>query len=410
MSKRACHLRRLAARARYLRFPAALARYLRLPAALARYLRLPAALARYLRLPVALARYLRLPAARARYLRRPATRVWTLGLCVGPGLFALSLLLAPQARADDGPSVAIVDLTFDASTPPAVRREVEQHLRSGLQRSGCGLQNAAETKKRLEDHSLTAGCRAGPCLVPLGKALAVDRLILGGVSVVGSSYDVLLTALDAASGVALAQVSSRCDVCTFAEVGRRVQQAALELVRQGRRVTANQGRLVIEASQPKAEIWLDGVPLGFAPQSRLAARGWHRIALRVDTQVYRRRVWLTAGSVLRIRGDLRAPRKLQLPQIVPGEVGWPAWMTLGAAVGLVTAGSFLLAMDKACLGEECKDRWNTDTLGLGLFGAGAATAVLTGFLIHYYRRSGARAVWAVAPRRDGLAVVFSRSF
>lgn len=354
--------------------------------------------------------YLRLRPARARYLRLPL-RARALGICVGLGLLALELGLAGGASADAGTSVAIVDLAFDANTPPAVRQEVEQHLRRGLQRAGCGLLDADTTKERLKGHSLPTGCRAGPCLSPLGKALAVERLIIGGVSVVGSSYDVLLTALDAASGMPLAQVSSRCDVCTFVEVGRRVQQAARELVRQGRRVSASQGRLVIEAGKSTAEVWLDGVPLGSTPQSRLAARGWHRIALRVGTQVYRRNVWLDAGSVLRVRGDLRAPRKtLQLPQIVPGEVGWPAWVTLGSAVGLVTAGSLMLALDKACLGEECSSRWNTDTLGLALFGAGAATALVTGLLIHYYRRSGARAVWALAPRSDGVALVVSRRF
>lgn len=332
------------------------------------------------------------------------------GLGAGLVLFSMQLLMAGEVDAEPANSVAIVDLTFDASAPPAARNEVEQHLRRGLERSGCRLLDAETTKARRSGHALPKGCHAGPCLVPLGKALAVDRLIFGGVSVVGSSYDVLLTVLDAASGVPLAQVSSRCDVCTFTEVGSRVQQAARELVREGRRIVTSQGRLVIEAGQAKAEIWLDGVPLGTAPQSRLAPRGWHRIALRVGSQVYRRRVWLEANSVLRVRGDLRAPRKLQLPQIVPGEVGWPAWVALGSAVGLVTAGSFMLAMDKSCPGEGCSSRWNTDTLGLALLGAGAATAALTGILIHYYRRSGAHAVWALAPQRGGGALVVTRRF
>ncbi len=280
----------------------------------------------------------------------------------------------------------MLQLSYAKETPAAVRAQVDQRLRAALTRRGCELVAAGHRAPPI-------GCTSGPCLAKLGRAFGAERLITGGVSATGNSYDLLFSVIDAPSGVTLAQVTRRCDVCTFAEVGSAVEQAVEQLVQRAQRVVATQGRIVIAPTRRGVEVWLDGVPLGKAPLERLVAPGRHRLELRAEGWRRRGQVNVYAGRRLLITNAIarRAAARRPAPPPPPGEVGLPAWLAAGAAVAVLAAGVVTLALDEGCPRGACEDRRETLAPGLALLGAGAALTVGAGLLIHYYRSEPARA-------------------
>jgi len=324
-----------------------------------------------------------------------------------------------------GSSVAIIEMSFASATPAAVRTQVAARLRGALGRAGSDVLAAARVAGTLKAKPLPVGCRARPCLTKVARDLGARRLLIAGVGAVGSSYDILLSVFDGASGVLLAQVSRLCDVCTFAEVGMAVDAATAELQLQAARSISNHGRLeVVAAGQKDAQVWLDGVGIGRAPQQRLLAPGWHVVAIQAGGRVLaNRRVWLLAGKRLRVSTrdaiSQAAPLVRRRPRARAGPVGWPAWLTLAAGISAIAAGSVALALDQSCPRGGCSGQRETTALGAALLGAGAAATLGAGLLIHYYRnkrRSDPAAltgVWenvGVTALPGQLGLLYSRRF
>ena len=337
-------------------------------------------------------------------------------------LLVLALLIASlpstAVRAqEDAPrsSVAIAMLHFAPATPAAVQKEVDEHLRAEFLRRGYRIHAPADAKT---EPTLPRGCTTGPCLAAFGAKLGVDQLFFGGVEALGNSYDLVFTLVDAPTGTCVAQVARRCDVCTFAEVGSLVQHAIDDLTRHAKQVIAAQGRLaVILPRGTKANVWLDGVLLGAAPQRRLLTTGWHLLELRLQKQIISsRRLWITAGRETLIHQVIAtiAPLVRTLQPTQQGSVRWPAWLALGGAAALVVAGSVALAFNESCPRDTCTDRRDTSVLGLGLLGAGAAVTFGAGLLVHHYltHPSGKKHIagFAISATPRTAAVLYHRRF
>lgn len=133
------------------------------------------------------------------------------------------------------PRVAILELRME-SLPPTLAEQLRSRLFRRLV-SGDYRRVVAEqtTSQRIRELGLMRGCTVGPCLVQIGKQLGVERVVTGGITAVGSSYDVLLTLLETGSGSLLGQFSARCDVCTYQELESMIERAVVAVERQAGR-------------------------------------------------------------------------------------------------------------------------------------------------------------------------------
>ena len=250
--------------------------------------------------------------------------------------------------------VAVLDLRF-VDVPPALQQQSDERLRAVLQNLGYVVLSAEEVKRRLEEGGVPPGCTIGPCLVNVGRLLKVERVVVGGVSAMGSSYDLTLTFLETFSGTPLAQVTRRCDVCTFAEIGRAVAVAGAELHRGAQAFFKTHALVEVQSSPTGATVTLDGVPAGRAPLRRLLAPGRHELKLTHPGH----------GPVTRVMALGPGQRQTVYEVLVPQAAGanaaeperretrlyrWLAWSSLGAGVALAGSGATLWALHGSCAG------------------------------------------------------------
>lgn len=331
---------------------------------------------------------------------------------------ALALLLAIpsvpfEAR---GADVAVLDLRLSEATP-AVEKQVTQWLQASLRGAGYEVLKSGTVKKRLASLSGAPGCVLGPCLVRVGERLKVKRVLVGGIAVHGSSYDILLSLVDTESGCPLAQVSARCDVCNFVDVGESVARAAKQLYERAKRYEASQARLVVK-EPAGATVLLDGVPLGKAPLSRLTAPGRHSLELRGAKTALKTRVLLIAGQRY-LHGAASphpaVPSSSALRSTPRRSPGWPAWLALGGGGALLFSGVVALALDEDCPTGSCDGRRETRGAGLALIGLGAALTATAGVLFWRAARTphqerAAFGSFSVAGGKGTLGVAYSSRF
>lgn len=292
-------------------------------------------------------------------------------------LWSLVLLLPAAARASD---VAVLDLRLSESTP-AVEKQVMQWLQASLRGVGYGVLEREEVKKRLASGGGAPGCTQGPCLEQIGRLLRVRRVLVGGIAVHGSSYDILLTLVDTESGCSVAQVNTRCDVCNFADVGESVARAARTLHAMARRFESSRGKLVV-AGPAGAAVLLDGAPLGQAPLSRFVAPGRHELEVRAATATEKKSIVVVAGGRV-IHGASSAETKAFLAAedaAVKPKISWPSWLVLAGGGALLFSGAIALALDEDCATGRCDGRRETRGAGLALIGLGTALTATAGVL------------------------------
>jgi len=316
-----------------------------------------------------------------------------------------------------GVKVAVLDLRF-SETRSAVETQVTQWLQASLRGAGYEVLETHEVKKRLAG-SITPSCTQGPCLVRVGKLLQVERVLVAGIAIHGSSYDILISLIDTESGAPLAQVNARCDVCNFSDVGESVARASKTLHARAQRYEGSQARLVIK-TPAGANIHLDGVPLGKAPLCRLVAPGKHQLEISGVAGVSKREVVLKAGQrfsnpSMVLSPAARPSATSRSPQL---KATWPSWLTLAGGGALIISGAVALALDEDCPTGICEDRRQTRGAGLALMGVGAALTATAGVLFWRAGRAGRaaraeKATWqglSVAGAKGQLGLVYLGSF
>lgn len=294
-------------------------------------------------------------------------------------LALLFAVLRPSPAAAD--SVAVLELRF-VNIPPALGQQIQDQVHQSLSETGgYRVVTEAAAKERLAAEGSPAGCIIGPCLAGVGQTLRADRVLVGGISGQGTSYDVTLTLLETGGGMVLAQVSERCDVCNFMEAVRLVGAATEKLHKQSLVFLANHGVLVLTSEPPRAEVLLDGLPVGMTPMTRVLPPGRHTI--EVATRGFAAttlRVALTPGKTREVRVTLSPAATFRDVDDTGDQplrrrpARWVKWVVLGAGVVAGGVGGSLLALD----GRETTDpRYvhDTKTGGVALLSLGAAAAV-----------------------------------
>jgi hypothetical protein len=137
----------------------------------------------------------------------------------------LLLVTGSVARAE---TVAVLDSVFDG-VPGNARADFEANLEESLRGAGFTVLPKETVKGLLVKSDAVAGCAFGPCLKAVGKALGVELALVSRISADGASFSFVLTLVDTATGVPVAQVSDTCAVCTFDEASSAATLAVVDL-------------------------------------------------------------------------------------------------------------------------------------------------------------------------------------
>lgn len=290
-----------------------------------------------------------------------------------------SLLFPALAGAD---SVAIYELRF-SRVPPALVEDIRAKIKGGLTEAGYVVMSQDLARAKVDEQGIPPGCSVGPCLERVGRALNVQRVVSGGVSAQGTSFDIVLTMLETGGGTPLAQVAERCDVCNFNEVEDAVATATKRLHSKALVYLDTRARLTVASDPSGAKVLLDTMPIGSTPLTRVLAPGEHTLEVaHAGHASLSRRVTLSPGKsqTLRVRLIPRdkltsGRRRRQRTGVAP----WFRWAMLGGGVVMGGVGGGLLAMD----GTETSDaRYVRDTraAGVALISVGTV-AVVTATLL-----------------------------
>ena len=338
-----------------------------------------------------------------------ATRqgLWALAMSVGFFGNAAGGAAAPARAKGAARQPALAVLYVDqGGGAPALRRDVEQALGQALRRLGYRVIDHPAVRARLAAAALggagvSVSCRLGPCLQQVGRLLGTERGLLVHLAAHGSSYDIVLTLLETASGTTLAQSATRCDVCTFEDVAQHAARAVTGLARRAEAKLARQARLEVAHAKGVEELWIDDVPQGPPPLTLGLAPGRHRLSQR-------RRGGLVRHYSFRLAPGERLALALPTPhpggQLAAAEVDegqqprpWPAWLALGTAATAALAGALVLAFDSDCPSHRCREDGGSRGIGMGLLAGGAAAGLASASFFAYH---AARARASSARRRQ----------
>lgn len=323
---------------------------------------------------------------------------------------ALMLVIASPAAAE---RLAVLDLNFEA-TAPALQTLVRKRLHRALAASGYEVVTEGPG---LPLQTLSKRCKVGPCLSRIGQRANAPLAFIGGIVGQGASYDITLTLLETSSGTVVAQVSDRCNVCTFDEAASAAVRGVPSLSVQAERVIANQAWLVVQSTPSGAEVQVDQVPLGATPLRRLVSPGRHALVVtHTKWPAHRRTIELTPGTSQTVSLDLTAKPKAQR-RPAPSKPGGNRsstvqWVTFASSLALTTAGTVLLALHEDCSDPPvCSERRNTATVGLVLASAGLVATLLSGYWL-WSSRPGPppRKAVGAAPHANGLTLVYLGTF
>lgn len=166
----------------------------------------------------------------------------------------LGVAVVPGAAADDGDGAAqtVTSPTPPDAAPAPAPAPVDQVI--GLldvRVGGVGPTASELLTRQIADEVTRAGyivvlpsrlrevmastpwntaCLIGWCLVDLDRHAAVGRVLEAGLFSVGANFDYVVTLVDTARGVPIAQIQRTCDVCNTDEALAATTAAAVELV------------------------------------------------------------------------------------------------------------------------------------------------------------------------------------
>lgn len=161
-------------------------------------------------------------------------------------LAALALAAPGAAFADDPPpppppppppavpavpeaAVGILDVRT-VGLNDAARDALTEALVDALTRAGFVAVLPERLREAMAATPWNGACEIGPCLADLHARTAIGRGLQIGLVATGANHDYVVTLVDTARGVPLAQLQRSCAVCTTEEALAATTAAAIELL------------------------------------------------------------------------------------------------------------------------------------------------------------------------------------
>lgn len=168
----------------------------------------------------------------------------------------------------------------------------------------------------LEAQKQQMGCDTDKCLAEIGAALDAQRIVTGSLDVIGTSYMVTMSEIDAKSLEPMARVQERTakDENTLVDAVTRLASEMLGKSKVGGtgRVVGNAGSLEIASDPRGADVLLGGEKMGSTPTriDNLAAGDQKLRLLRTDYETVEIDVPIHPGGTTKVDAELRILRPL----------------------------------------------------------------------------------------------------
>lgn len=203
----------------------------------------------------------------------------------------------------------------------------------------------------LEAQKQQMGCESDKCLAEIGAALDAQRIVTGSLDVIGTSYMVTMSEIDAKTLEPMARVQERTakDENTLVDAVTRLASEMLGKSKVGgaARVMGNAGSVEIASDPRGAEVLLGGEKMGTTPTriDNLAAGDQKLRLLRTDYEPVEVDVPIHPGGTTKVDAELRILRPLAEKNFevrkaaYDEDLGWHhigAWSKVGG--GLLVAG------------------------------------------------------------------------
>jgi len=289
-------------------------------------------------------------------------------LIVGAGL---ALGLSAELHADSDLSaasksaevIALVSARISGDADPALRGQMQQAIRAGLESAGLRFMGTSQLRKALGGTDLL-DCTSETCLQQISDRVGATRFLRAHVDASGASYSVSLELLDI-DGKTTHKLQRSCAVCTIVELNDFIGTMASDLLT----AKPSSASPVLLVSQPAgAALEVDGVVAGIAPYSAELAPGPHTIVATAKGYAPVERTIEVTASTEALRFEIVLVALDSGTAVNPRPMQRLKWYTgAGAALALLTGG-VLLSLDgntTSCAGanSECKERYSTTTAG-----------------------------------------------
>jgi hypothetical protein len=130
-------------------------------------------------------------------------------------LFAGVLFAAEQPKNKEN-NIAVFDLEVAGTVDKGVSRPLTESIRRSLVLSGkYDVIDRSNMNKIIDERKFqSAGCIAGKCAVEAGQILGVKKIVVGSVGLIGKTYYLSLSLIDAQSGKieSIAEDKCKCEI------------------------------------------------------------------------------------------------------------------------------------------------------------------------------------------------------
>jgi hypothetical protein len=250
-----------------------------------------------------------------------------------------------HAAPTDHPRVALLKIDF-VGLNPDMRGKFVGVLLQSLRQAGYDVMEQEAAQAKLQTAGVPPGCVTGQCLADVGRALGVQRVVVGGIGATGSNYDITLTMLETQKGGQVAQSTEQCAVCTLDE-GLKTMGRAAGVVAAGRMPEVVQQPVEPPPPPPHKDIIQPPPP----PPPPTPEREWYQSPALRWTSVAVSAAAIGAGIyLLTLDGQCQSNERPTCMTKYQGNAA-PGWALVGAGVA-VGAGAVYLFWTASPEGER----------------------------------------------------------
>jgi len=289
---------------------------------------------------------------------------------------------------------AILPLAVEGDElPDADRAELTGRLVEGLRR---GQFDVVAPDEVVSAAPSAASCRAADCYTSIARATGATHVVRAVVKAQDRDYQVEVLLVDGTDGAQVASNADACQICGVAEVGDILDAAAATLRTKLDNLAQGPATLVVASSPAGAQVLIDGELKGVTPFNGPVLAGKH--VLRVSLEGY-----ITVEREVTFVEGIEETQSFELEKVPSRLPARPwGWVSLGVGIAGIGAATALAVIDdreykvgNSCAPDnadaqgDCPRVWDLDyiVLGTAIVGAGLTTLGVAILLNSAKRRS-----------------------
>jgi TolB-like protein len=325
---------------------------------------------------------------------------------------ALSTVLlagAPSTESDtSGPRIAVLPVQYAGDLDEHWRVELQKRLLDGLVRGRFSLVPPTEVAAA---KGFDPKCASVKCYAAIATHADAKYILRTRVAKEDRDYRVSIEVIDPADGDVIASTTERCNLCGASEVGEIAGVQAAVLRRKLDELVLGPPVLLLESSPTRANVLLDGQPIGSTPLRHVLTPGKHVVRVGKDGHGWQERSF---GAVAGVEEQLSITLTPIARQWKPKARKW-GWALLSIGGAAIVSGAVLIAIDerpyqRRCDGNDvdplgnCRFTYDTLAGGIAALASGVVLAATgTGLAVAGRNRNERSSTRAAASRKFRLA-------